>query len=364
MVVGARVQKSCRHISLERQMAPQQDNTASRRRTYTILRTLVEEYIGTASPVPSEIIARLSPVKVSSATVRNKMAELEEAGYIVRPHISSGGIPSSKGYRFYIETLEEGLEPSLETKEWIVGRFQRVEPEVEAWIRMASVVLSELSRNVSIVTYPKRPAPRVRYVHLVLIEEFLALLILVLEEARLKKQLIPLETPVDQGNLTTVANKLTDVYTGLTYREIMAKTVELTPFESTITQGALSAMREEAESSAAEYILDGLRLLLGQPEFDGRGKALEVLEVLEERALVNQILAGAPYHGDVALAIGDENDEASLKPFSIVVCQYGAAEENSGAAAIVGPPRMEYANVIGGMRFVSNLMGELMGPAR
>ena len=345
-------------------MAPQQENSASKRRTYTILRTLVEEYIGTASPVPSEIIARLSPVKVSSATVRNKMALLEEEGYIHRLHISSGGIPSSKGYRFYADTLEEGLEPSQETKRWIVNRFQKVEPEAETWIRLASRVLSELSRNVSIVTYPRASAARVRHVHLVLIEEFLALLILVLEESRLKKHLIPLKMPVDQGNLTTVANKLTDVYTGLTYREIMSKTVELTPFESTVAQGTLSVLKEEAESAATEYILDGLRLMLSQPEFEGRGKALEALEVLEERPLVNRILSGAPYPGDVALVIGDENDEESLKPFSIVMCQYGSPDENSGSVAVIGPPRMEYANVISGMRFLSSYMGELLAPPR
>ncbi len=345
-------------------MAPQQDNKTSKRRTYTILRTLVEAYIGTASPVPSESIARLSPMKVSSATVRNKMAELEEAGYIHRPHISSGGIPSTKGYRFYTDTLDEGLELSQETKHWIVSRFRRGEQETESWIRIASSVLSELSRNVAIVTYPKTPAPRVRYVHLVLIEEFLALMILVLEEARLKKQLIPLELPVDQDNLTSVANKLTDVYTGHTYREMMAKTVELTPFESAVTQGALTVLKEEAESAAAEYILNGLRLLLRQPEFDGPGKALEVLEVLEERTLVNQMLAGAPNHGDVTMVIGDENDEESLQPFSIVLCQYGAPEEVSGAVAVVGPPRMEYANVIGGMRFLSSYMGDLLAPPR
>ena len=319
-------------------MAPEQENTASRSRTYTILRTLVEEYIGTALPVPSEIIARRSPVKVSSATVRNKMAELEEEGYIHRPHVSSGGVPSTKGYRFYIDTLDEVPEPSLEMKHWIANRFRQVERETESWIEMASTVLSELSRNVAIVTYPRTPAPRVRYVHLVLIEEFLALLILVLEEARLKKHLIPLENPGDQDNLTTVANKLTDVYTGLTYTEIMAKTVSMTPFESVVARGAISALREDAESAAAEYILNGLRLLLGQPEFEGRGKALEVLEVLEEPSLVNQILTGAPGHGDVALIIGDENDEESLKPFSIVLCQYGSPEDSSGAVAVVGPP--------------------------
>ena len=246
---------------------------ASRRRTYAILRTLVEEYIGTASPVPSEI-NRPSLSDQGEFRHGQKQDGGVGGGGLHTPdlHISSGGIPSSKAYRFYIDTLDEGLEPPQETKRWIVNRFQRVEREAEAWIGMASTVLSELSRNVAIVTYPKTPAPRVRYVHLVLIEEFLALLILVLEESRLKKHLIPLESPGDQENLTTVANKLTDVYTGLTYKEIMAKTVELTPLESVVTQGALSALKEDAKRSAAEYILNGLRLLLSQPEFDGPGE--------------------------------------------------------------------------------------------
>ena len=343
-------------------MVQSQSNPTVNTRTYNILKTLVEEYIGTAVPVASEMIARRSPVKVSAATVRNKMAELEEEGYIIRPHISAGGVPSSKGYRFYTETLKEGLEPPPELKRRIRSQFDEAQREIEAWISMAATVLSDLSRNMSIVTYPRMVYSRIKYVQLVLLQEFLALLIVVLEEARLKKQLIPLESPGDQANLTTVANKLTDVFAGHTYRDALDKTVELTPFEATVAQDALGVLKEDTENAAMDYSIGGLRQLLSQPEFDRQGKAQEVLEVLEEKTLVNSILSDAPSSGDIALHIGEENTEESLKPFSIVLCQYGVPEETSGVVAVIGPTRMEYPNVIGGVRFLSDFMGDLIAP--
>ena len=343
-------------------MVQPQMNTASSNQTFTILRTLVEEYIGTAVPVASESIARRSPIKVSSATVRNKMAELEEEGYIVRPHISSGGVPSSKGYRFYVETLDEDLEPPPELRRQIRSRFGEVHRDMEAWIKLAAAVLSDLSDNMAIVTYPRMVSSRIKYVQLVLLEEFLALMIVVLEEARLRKHLIPLENPRDQADLTTVANKLTDVFAGLTYREILEKTVELTPFETAVTQDALAILKEDAENAAIDHSIDGLRLLLGQPEFDQRGKAQEVVEILEEKVLVRSILSEAPEVGNIAVHIGEENVEESLKPFSIVLCQYGVPEEASGVVGVIGPTRMEYSNVIGGVKFLSSFMGDLITP--
>lgn len=343
-------------------MVQPQMNTASSNQTFTILRTLVEEYIGTAVPVASESIARRSPIKVSSATVRNKMAELEEEGYIVRPHISSGGVPSSKGYRFYVETLDEDLELPPELRRQIRSRFGEVHRDMEAWIKLAAAVLSDLSDNMAIVTYPRMASSRIKYVQLVLLEEFLALMIVVLEEARLRKHYIPLEKPCDQADLTTVANKLTDVFAGLTYREILGKTVELTPFETAVTQDALAILKEDAENAAIDHSIDGLRLLLGQPEFDQRGKAQEVMEILEEKVLVRSILSEAPEVGNIAVHIGEENVEESLKPFSIVLCQYGVPEEASGVVGVIGPTRMEYSNVIGGVKFLSSFMGDLITP--
>ena len=345
-------------------MAKTQSSAAPGKSASTVLRTLVEEYIGTAVPVASEMIARRSPVKVSSATVRNKMAELEEEGYIVRPHVSAGGVPSSKGYRFYIETLGEDPEPSAEVRRRILTRFDQSQRESDAWISLAAAALSDLSQNMALVTHPRMAASRIKYVQLVLLQEFLALLIVVLEEARLKRRLIPLENPVDQDDLTTSANKLTSALAGLTHRETPNEAVGLTPFERAVARDALAVLRQDTESAAKEHSIDGLRLLLRQPEFDRRGKAQEVLELLEENILVNSILSEVPETGEIAVHIGEENAEESLKPFSIVLCQYGLPEEAAGVVAVIGPTRLEYSSVIGGVRFLSSYMGDLIASGR
>lgn len=329
---------------------------------FSVLRTLVEEYIGTALPVASESIARRSPVKVSPATVRNKMSDLEEEGYIIRPHISSGGIPLSKAYRFYIETLEY-LEPTAQAKEDIKTRFTKIKWDTESRVRLAASILSDISGNMAFVTYPKKLRSRIKTVQLVLIQEDIALLIVVLEETSLKKHLIPLENPIDQFDLTNVANKLTNAFTGLTYREILEKSVDLTPFEATVTQGTLSILKNASENTNTSHAFNGLRLILNQPEFEKKGSAQEIVEILEDNLLVNTILSDVPEDGDVSIRIGEEIPEESLQRFGIVLGQYGIPADTSGVIAVIGPTRMEYANVIGSVRFLSSFMGDLITPS-
>lgn len=329
-------------------------------RTATVLKALVEEYIDTASPVASESIAMHAPVRLSSATVRNKMAELEEEGYIRRPHISSGGVPSDKGYRFYVESLDEDLEPPLELKRHIESRFGGIARDLEAWMRLASAVLSSLSDNIAVVTYPRATLPRIKHIQIVHLQEFLALLIVVLAEARLRKQLIPLEDPYTQDDLTTIANKLNAAYSGHTFEDFPNKAVELTPFEEAVQQVTLSILREACNEGSADLSIDGIRLLLAQPEFSQMGKAQEVMESFEDRILVRSILSEAPRAGNLAIYIGEENTVERLKPYSVVLCQYGIPEEASGLVGVIGPTRMEYSQVIGSVKFLSSFMSNLV----
>ena len=308
----------------------------------------------------SENIAMHAPVRLSSATVRNKMAELEEEGYIRRLHISSGGVPSDKGYRFYVESLDEDLEPPSGLKRHIQGRFGRITKDLEAWMKLASAVLSNLSDNMAIVTYPRATSPRIKHIQIVQLQEFLALLIVVLAEARLRKQLIPLEDPYTQDDLTNIANKLNAAYGGHTFEDFLNKTVGLTPFEEAVRQVTLSILREDCDEGSADLSIDGIRLLLAQPEFSQMGKAREVIESLEDKILVKSIVSEAPQAGNLAIYIGEENAEERLKPYSVVLCQYGIPEEASGVVGVIGPTRMEYSQVIGGVKFLSSFMSDLV----
>lgn len=328
--------------------------------TDAILRTLVEQYIRTAVPVASESIARQSPIKVSPATVRNKMAELEETGYIVRPHISSGGMPSSKGYRFYVESLDNGLEPSIRLQELVRNRFGEAAQNIEVWMEVAASILSELSENMAVVTYPKAPSPRIKQIQLVLIQELMALLVVVFPEARLRKYFVTLDDLYSQNELTLVANKLNEMYGGMGYTEILETPADLTPFEESVRQNTLTILKEDDSESIADHAVDGIRLLLSQPEFLHEGKAQQIIEIVEEKALVKDILTNQPEADGVVVRIGGENFDDNLNPFSVVVCRYGMPNEASGVVAVMGPQRMRYGNVISGVKFLSNLMGDLL----
>ncbi|MBI4282009.1 MAG: heat-inducible transcription repressor HrcA [Chloroflexi bacterium] len=325
-----------------------------------LLKTLVGEYIESASPVASETIARKHSQGVSSATVRNEMADLEEQGYITRPHHSAGAVPSDKGYRFYVETLSQVEELPQEFQHTVRYQFTRAERDIESWTRLAATALAQLVNNAALVTYPKEPETRLIRINLVQIQESLAFLILVLQEVKLRKQLLPLSEPLTSDDLQMVANRLSDSLGGLSRREIQARPADISPFERTVTDMVLDIMEAEDQALYSDHYIEGLRHLLSQPEFSEGEKAREIVQVLEDKELLQTILAEAPEWGHMKIIIGGENRVTFLHPLSIVLCQYGLPGGGLGSISALGPTRMEYSRTIAGVRFVSSLMTELI----
>ena len=329
-------------------------------RTATILRVLVQEYISSATPVASDDVARHPRLRVSSATVRHEMAELEEEGYIRRPHVSSGGVPSDKGYRYYVQSLEGAPVPPVGVQRSIRARFGPIQRDIEASVQLAATILSQMSGNMAIVTSPRAEAAKLRDIQLVYIQEFLALLVVILQEARLRRHLVPLDGPTTQAELNDIATKLNECLSGLTHPEIDARLLELSPLEELVRDDTVAMMKEMDTEAALEHSVDGLRLLLGQPEFAEAQRATEIVGILEERVLLKSLLSEVPQEGGMAVFIGEENQEAALRPFSVIVSQYGVAENASGTIGVVGPTRMEYGSVMGWVRFLSSFMSQLM----
>ena len=329
-------------------------------RTGTVLNALVDEYIRAATPVASEDIARRTKLRVSPATIRNEMAELEEEGYIRRPHVSAGGIPADKGYRFYVESLVKPGDLPLSLQREIRSQFDRAQRDLEVWIQLAATVLSKIVDNIAIVSFPRAASTRLKYLQLVYLQDFLAMLILVFQEARLSQRLLPLDEPTSQIELTEIVNKLNDSVAGLTYSEIKARQMELTPLEGRVMDQAVSVMGDVDAEAMLDHFVDGLRLLLSQPEFQQARRAQQIVEVLEERVLLKSILSEAPSQGRIGVFIGEENQEEALRPFSVIVSQYGIPEQASGSIGVIGPTRMEYNSVMSGVKFVSSYMSELV----
>ena len=157
-----------------------------------------------------------------------------------------------------------------------------------------------------------------------------------------------------------VANRLSDSLSGLSRREILNKSTDTSPFERTVTDMILDIMEAEDQASYTDHYIEGLRHLLGQPEFSQGEKAREIVEVLEDKELPKVVLAEAPESGRMKVVIGEENRVTFLHPLSMVVCQYGLPGGGQGSISALGPTRMEYSRTIAGVRFISSLMTDLM----
>lgn len=325
-----------------------------------ILKIIVEEYVATTVPVASEVIARNYTLKVSPATIRNDMARLEEEGYLLRPHTSAGGMPTDKAYRYYVESLLQEVDLPEEERLTIRHLFHQVERELEEWVRLASVILSRRVHNVAVVTLPQAKECRLKHLELVALQEFIVLLILVLREARIRKQLLTFEQVVSQDELTVVANKLNFRYAGLTSSQIRSREFRVSPAEKEITEIIVRAMEGEDERQHAELYLNGLRHLLRQPEFAKSSQALEILELLEEKSSLAATLSSLRGGEGVQVTIGGENKEQALQTCSLILSSYGIPQEARGIIGVIGPTRMHYEQAIPTVRYLSTLMSEMV----
>ena len=329
-------------------------------RAATVLNVLVDEYLQSATPVASDEIARSLDQKISSATVRNTMAQLTEDGYISRPHISSGGVPSDLGYRYYVESLPEPPQLPTELRESVDRDLAQTEPDIGSWSKRCAAILSGLTENLAIVTAPRAQFPRLKRIQLVFLHESTALLVLVLEEARLLRRILAFGNRVNQVQLDLAASRLNDTLGGLNRSQMQSNRLDLNPLEEQVKEGSVSLMREDETTADQEHYTDGLRLLLSQPEFSRGELARQLVQLVEERALLERVLNGAPESENPAVFIGSENREEFLNPFGVILCQYGTPQGVGGTICVIGPKRMGYVAAIGGVRHLSAFMSQMV----
>lgn len=327
-------------------------------RKEAILKIVVDEYIRTGTPVPSLDIARLHALKVSPATVRNELAWLKQEGYLLQPHTSAGTVPSDQGYRYYVNSLLEQVDLTADEQRMVRHMFHQVETDLEEWIGLAALLLAQLVHNAAFVVPPKAAKVKLKRLHLMTVQELLALLVLVFHDGRLRRHLVAFERAMSQDDLDKVANKLNDLYAGMTTPQIAAGPSELTPDEARIARALAGMMQAEDEREYQEPHIEGLRNLLCQPEFSQGGNVLDIVELLETRASLKPVLARG-VDGDVHVIIGEENAVHALQDLSVVISGYGDRDEMGGAVGVLGPRRMLYSRSIASVRFLASLLSQL-----
>lgn len=329
-------------------------------RESTILKLLVDEYVQTATPVASDGIARSPALRVSPATVRSAMSQLTEEGYISRPHISAGGVPSDLGYRHYVESLEPPPSLPARLRQRVDRWLGQGAPDAEAWTRRCAAALSQLTANLAIVTQPRAAAPRLKRLQLVFLHECIALLVIVLGETRLLKRTLPLADPVSQQRLDQAAERLNRALSGLNRQQIMQRTMDLDGLERRVRQDSLELMQEAEQSDRPEHRVEGLGRLLHQPEFAAGERARQLVQTVEDGALLARALSAARQPWP-QVYIGSENRQEALRGFGVIVCRYGTPDGVGGAICVVGPTRMGYATAIAGTRHLAAVMGRMAG---
>jgi heat-inducible transcriptional repressor len=335
-------------------------------RSQAILRAVIEEYVTTATPVGSQALVQRFNLGVSSATVRNVLAELELAGLLSHPHTSAGRTPTDAGYRWYVESIiNSALMPQVEQL-MIRHQFGQVEFASEHWFRLAASTIASLTRAAGLATPAKPVAAHVRRVDVVAINERLASLVVVLREGAIKQALVTLEPGSDQLELSIVAGILNEVIGGATAGEVEAALARIDPdhpqasLTTRVGQRIVQVLREYDTEAVEEVFSDGLLNVMGTPEFAHSDKLRRVFAALENRAYLAELISAVAGSGTVRIYIGSENPAEEMADVSLVLAPYGNPLRAVGVVGVLGPTRMAYPQAIGTVRFVSGLMNELI----
>jgi len=336
------------------------------RRANAILRAVIDEYVSSAVPVGSLALVERYGLGVSSATVRNILAELELSGLLTHPHTSAGRIPTDEGYRWYVESIiDSALMPEVEQL-MIRHQFGQVEYANEHWFRLAASTIASVTHAAGLATPAKPVAAQVRRVDLVEINDRLASLVVVLREGTIKQVLINIEEGTSQESLTEVAAALNSIVDGRTAVEIsraIARLSSASPQADVVRRVAdriVALLREYDMATVEEVFSDGLLNVMGAPEFAQSDKLRRVFSALENRAYLGELVEAVAASGDVQVFIGHENAPDDMREVALVLAPYGQTGRAVGVVGVLGPTRMAYPQAIGTVRFVSGLMNELV----
>ncbi len=344
------------------------------RREREILRVLVQDYIQTGDPVASQPLLARHELEWSPATIRSVMADLEELGFLEKPHASSGRIPTAQGYRLYVDTLLKVRPPSPQDRDRI-ERLAHDAPDVNTLLEGTADLLHDLSHHAGVVTTPRPRADPVRQLEFVRLRENRVLAVFVSAAGIVTNKLVQLEFPLDASELERAAAYLTEKLHSLGEGQELAALRERILEEMRADQSALHDLLQKAlalaeqtfaKAPAEEKVLvDGEESFLDAPEFTDVRKARALLRAFAEKDRILRVLDRVLTAEEVQIFIGAESEFASVPDVSVIAAPYARGDKVLGTLAVVGPTRMNYARVIPRVdlpaRQISRALAELGG---
>ena len=328
-----------------------------------ILALVIRDHIEHAQPVGSKHLVEDYELGFSSATVRNEMAALTDAGYLSQPHTSAGREPTEEGYRYFVRQLMGHTELPDRTKRTITHQFYQARQDMDHWMRLAASVLAHQSQAASLVTAPFPETVRFKHLELISTLGRQVLMVLVLTGGEVRQQMLMLAEPVSQERLSAVAELFNQRCQGLNVDGITALAGQLETLEQDILKLVVDEMERSSAILGGEVYRDGLVNVLSEPEFAEVEVARSALRVLEERSLLEDLLTSTVLTtsvGGVQVLIGGEGTWEELRQCSMVLSRYGVPDLATGTLGVLGPIRMAYGHTISTVRFVAGLLSDLV----
>jgi len=338
-------------------------------RKQQILRALVEEYIYTATPVASETLVRKYRLSFSSATVRHELAGLEEAGLIFQPHTSAGRVPTDLGYRYFVEHLMQESILALDEQRLIRHQFYQVQDQLDQWVRLTASVMARLLHSAAVMTPPRSTQGQLKHFEILSVTELSAHLVLVLMDGSVKQQRLLLEAPYHQEELSAVAAHLNGLFQNKSAAEVdrMLQQQDLSPVEHLVGSTIARILEQHGDPLGDVFYREGVVNILEQPEYSRMGpeeerneRVRKVMEVLEQNRFLPALASQLRQSDGVQIIIGGENDWDEMKDVSLVVARYGQEGGIGGLLGVVGPTRMQYGRAIAVVRYMTQVMNELL----
>lgn len=326
-----------------------------------ILALVVQQFISRPEPVGSKYLAEHFMTSVSSATIRNDMAALEDLGFIAAPHTSAGRVPTEAGYRYFVRRLLDERELPEAEKQQIAEEFTEVAGDMAGWLRLAASTLARTSRGAAVVTAPRAFISQFKHVEFISTQGRLVLMVLVLHGGDVRQQMLTLANTLPQEALSAASSRINDACEGLTGEQIASR---MRAADQELDRELLAIIADTlAEADNKQYPIayrDGLSNVL--PEFAESEGAQQALRLMEEAPLLAGLVSEALNYsiGHVEVVIAGEGRWDQVQHVSVVLSRYGVIGQASGTMAVLGPTRMPYGRAISVVRYVGGLISNLL----
>ncbi|MCX7857546.1 MAG: heat-inducible transcriptional repressor HrcA [Deltaproteobacteria bacterium] len=328
-----------------------------------ILEIIIDTYVDTAQPVGSKAVSRALNYKLSSATVRHIMYDLEEQGYLYKPHAVSGRIPTTKAFRYYIDTLLNLRVPGKKDLQVISSFIKPSYSYVEEAMMDASRALAAISRYAGIVVEPKLNTMQFKGVEFVRLTNTSLLVLFVATSGMVYKRIITLEENIPKSLLEGMKHYMNERLEGLTFFELRSRLLEDIQKDREEFRLIISKIRESLDSlitgpEKREIYIEGTSKIIGIPEFTDIIKIREIFKALEQKEKLLSILDKSLAQNDVVVIVGEECQIKEMKEMSIIASPFAMNETSTGVLGVIGPLRMDYSKLIPVVNYTARMLSE------